>query len=76
MQLLEIVAYGPNTFGTIEQVVEIPKILMKMSVEDAKTSQTQKRFLFVLFLHPRAVPGIQIDENRKTKNRRRQKTTN
>jgi hypothetical protein len=37
MQLLEIIDYGPNTFGTaMVKVVEIPKILAKFSVEDAK----------------------------------------
>jgi hypothetical protein len=50
----------------VEKVVEIPKILMKMSVEDAKTSQNAKNRVFRVF-SPRAVPGIQIDENRENK---------
>jgi hypothetical protein len=36
MQLLEIIGYGPNNFGTDKKGVEIPKILAKFSVEDAK----------------------------------------
>jgi hypothetical protein len=37
MQLLELIDYGPNTFGTHKKkVVEILKILTKISVEDAK----------------------------------------
>jgi hypothetical protein len=36
MQLLEIIDYEPNTFGTDEEVVEIPKKIAKFSVEDAK----------------------------------------
>jgi hypothetical protein len=34
--LLELIAHGPNTFGTHEEGVEIPKTLMKNFVEDAK----------------------------------------
>jgi hypothetical protein len=46
MQPLELIAYGPNTFGThkpqTSKVVKIPKILNKMSVEDAKHHPTAK----------------------------------
>jgi hypothetical protein len=37
MQLLEIIAYGPNTFGAHEKSGEDSKNVDKHSVEDAKT---------------------------------------
>jgi hypothetical protein len=54
MLLQEIIAYGPNTFGTHRKVVEIPKMLIKMSGEDAKNHPKRKKsVLFSRHAKPR-----------------------
>jgi hypothetical protein len=57
---------GPILSEPIEEVVEIPKVLIKMSVGDAKNTRNAKSRYFPVF-SPRAAPGIQIDENRENK---------
>jgi hypothetical protein len=39
MQFLELIDYGPDLSEPIKKVVEILKVLTKMSVEDTKTTQ-------------------------------------
>jgi hypothetical protein len=67
MRLLDIIAFGPNTFGAHRKSGGDSEVLIKMSLKTQQTTKTQRLFFFP---PPRAVPGIQIDKNRENKEKR------
>jgi hypothetical protein len=64
-----------NTRG-LEKVVAAPKMLIKTSVEDAKKTQKTQKTGGGGVGSPRAVPGIQIDENREDKEKKAEAENN